>query len=518
MSIFTQVKNKKVGSNTFDLSHDKKMSLKMGELVPIHVQEIIPGDSISMSTSQMLRMAPMITPVMHKINVYTHFFFVPNRILWPNWEKFITGGENGLDTTVFPYFDIEVGAPEELGSVMDYMGIPCGPLSEGAGMRLSALPFLAYAKIYNEYYRDQNLIAPLNDQAIDGEQVDEDFIDLLGPPLKRAWQHDYFTSALPWTQKGPEATIPLGDTAPLLYTPDPLKGTLIKDRLTDANISLANHPFKTNIAGSPTNNAVTDDYNFDISGVHSVDLSEATAATINDLRRAFKLQEWLEKNARGGSRYTESILSHFGVRSSDARLQRPEFLGGGTSPMVISEVLQTSSNESEPTPQGNMAGHGISVGASNSFRYTAEEHGYIIGIMSIMPKAAYQQGIPKHFLKFDKFDYYWPSFAHLGEQPIQNQELYVADDGQNEETFGYTPRYAEYKFINSSVHGEFRSSLDFWHMGRIFENRPALNADFISCDPTTRIFAVEQGEQIYAHIHHRIKARRKMPYFGTPTL
>lgn len=529
MSIFTKVKNKKVGSNTFDLSHDKKMSLKMGELVPIHVQEIIPGDKISMSTSQMLRMAPMITPVMHKVNVYTHFFFVPNRILWANWEKFITGGEDGLDTTVFPTINILMsngGDPEVTtnGMILDYMGLPPRINSvPDIFTNVSALPFLAYAKIYNEYYRDQNLQEPLLDTASDGvtNSTDPEFLDYMeicGPPQKRAWQHDYFTSALPWTQKGPEATIPLGSFAPLEFITDPAVGTVVKDRLTGANINLANHPFKTNAGGSPTNNGVTSDYAYDVSLNHQVDLSEATAATINDLRRAFKLQEWLEKNARGGSRYTESILSHFGVRSSDARLQRPEFLGGGTSPMVISEVLQTSSNDSEPTPQGNMAGHGISVGGSNSFSYTSEEHGYIIGIMSIMPKSAYQQGIPKHFLKFDKFDYYWPSFAHLGEQPIQNKEIYFSDDDENDETFGYTPRYAEYKFINSSVHGEFRTSLNFWHMGRIFENRPQLNADFIACDPTTRIFAVETSEQIYAHIHHRIKARRKMPYFGTPTL
>lgn len=517
MSIFTEVKNKRVGSNTFDLSHDRKMSLDMGRLVPIHVQEIVPGDSISMSTSQMLRMAPMITPIMHRIKVHTHFFFVPNRILWDKWEQFITGGEDGLDTSVFPVITTNADVP--VGSLQDYLGLPCGQTS--APMEVSALPILAYNKIYNEYYRDQNLIdaSMTIDNATPFEPTDlrDNMID---GPYYRAWQHDYFTSALPWTQKGPEATIPLGTTAPLLYAPDLTKGTLVKDRVTGTPISLANHPFKTNVAGSLTNNALTADYNIDISGIHEVDLSEATAATINDLRRAFKLQEWLEKNARGGSRYTESILSHFGVRSSDARLQRPEFLGGGTSPMTISEVLQTSSNDAEPTPQGNMAGHGISVGANNSFRYTAEEHGYIIGIMSIMPESAYQQGIPKHFLKFDKFQYYWPSFAHLGEQPIENKELYVAADGADDDVFGYTPRYAEYKFMNSSVHGEFRTSLDYWHLGRKFATRPQLNELFITCRPDKRIFAVTDpsSETIYAHVFHRIKARRLMPYFGTPTL
>ncbi len=243
----------------------------------------------------------------------------------------------------------------------------------------------------------------------------------------------------------------------------------------------------------------------------------ATTATIIDLRNAFKLQEWLEKNARGGSRYIESIKSHFDVNSSDGRLQRPQYLGGGKSPVAISEVLQTSAAAAQPTPQGNMAGHGIAVGANNSFSYRSEEHGYIIGIMSILPRTTYQQGIPKHFLKFDKFDYYWPEFAHIGEQPIINKELYYSGTSEDDAVFGYTPRYAEYKFMNSSVHGTFRSSLDFWHMGRIFASRPSLNNSFVESDPTNRVFAVLSGEKVYAHVFHRIKASRKMPFFGNPS-
>lgn len=521
MSIFTQVQMKKPGSNIFDLSHDRKMSLKMGELVPIHVQEVIPGDNIRMSTSQLLRLAPMVAPVMHAVNVYTHFFFVPNRIMWPNWEKFITGGEDGEDTTVFPFVDVSMDEPP--GNLMDYIGLPVASTSTEL-MRVSCLPFYAYNKIYNEYYRDQNLIQPLNDTAIDGDNTLAIISTMTNPCLKRAWQHDYFTSALPWTQKGPEATIPLGTTAPIGYeasgvgsfSRDPLTGSLLNagvnsDVQSDQSTAILEID---DYAGGSTDQPL----DVDNSKALFADLSQATAATIIDLRRAFRLQEWLEKNARGGSRYNESILSHFGVRSPDARLQRPEFLGGGTSPVTISEVLQTSGTDSEPTPQGNMAGHGISVGANNSFSYYAQEHGYIIGIMSILPKTAYQQGIPKHFLKFDKFDYYWPSFAHIGEQPIYGKEIYIDDPTYNESIFGYTPRYAEYKFINSSVHGEFRTTLDFWHMGRIFENPPLLNQSFVEADPTTRIFAVEDTETIYAHVFHRIKARRLMPYFGNPKM
>lgn len=511
MSIFSKVKVNKPASNTFDLSHDRKMSLNMGDLVPILALEIVPGDKISMSTSQLLRFAPLVSPVMHQVSVYTHFYFVPNRILWDNWQDFITGGEDGLDASVFPTIFYNTATP---GDLKDYMGLPPG---DGAlNTDVSALPFAAYQTIYNEYYRDQNLIDKVDTTLKDGSNP-TNRAELL-TLRKRAWQHDYFTSALPWTQKGAEATIPLGTSAPLIFEPDNSgsKNTIFTD--SNGNPVGASGGVETSAAGimfmqdPPGSNMYAD-----VTNNTTADLSTATAATINDLRNAFRLQEWLEKNARGGSRYIESILSHFGVKSSDARLQRPEFLGGGASPVTISEVLQTSAADTEPTPQGNMAGHGISVGANNNFSYFAEEHGYIIGIMSVMPKTAYQQGIPKHFRKFDKFDYYWPSFAHLGEQPILNEELYYDNDGENEEVFGYTPRYAEYKYMNSSVHGEFRTSLDFWHMGRIFANRPNLNEDFITANPTDRIFAVETGEKLYCHVYHKIKALRRMPYFGTPT-
>ncbi len=511
-NIFTQVQAARPSTNTFDLSHDRKMSLNMGELVPIAALECVPGDKFNMSTSQMLRMAPMVAPVMHRVHVYTHFFFVPNRILWDNWEPFITGGEDGNDASVFPNLPISDTTP---GSLNDYMGLPITAFGDGPYLA-SALPFAAYQEIYNEYYRDQNLIDKVDNSLLDGNNAAT--ILPLTTIRKRAWQHDYFTSGLPWTQKGAEATIPLGATAPLIL--DESEWTRIGN--TDGLPSPAVSSLQQETDGgiSPRKGVLVTggrDAFIDITTNTTVDLSQATASSINDLRRAFKLQEFLEKNARGGSRYVESILSHFGVRSSDARLQRPEFLGGGSSPVTISEVLQTSSNDTEPTPQGNMAGHGISVGGSNNFNYSCEEHGYIIGIMSVMPKTAYQQGLPKHFSKFDKFDYFWPSFGHLGEQAILNKELYLANDGEDEDTFAYTPRYSEYKYIPSSVHGEFKTTLDFWHMGRIFENRPRLNQTFIEADPTDRIFAVLDSEKLYAHVFHKIKATRKMPYFGTPT-
>jgi hypothetical protein len=458
--------------------------------------ETVPGDKISMSTSQMLRFAPMIAPIMHQVSVYTHFYFVPNRITWPNWQDFITGGEDGLNASVFPTITFS-NSPEQ--SLLDYMGLPAG--NGGFSFRdISALPFAAYQKIYNEYYRDQNLQTASADEVIDGDNaaIRGDLTTL----RTRAWQHDYFTSALPWTQKGAEATIPIG----VVDTLRTKSGTPLINNTTLETM-------RTRTA-SPWDTASIEAFN-NVSAWEPAELI-AEATSINDLRNAFRLQEWLEKNARGGSRYIESILVHFGVKSSDARQQRPEFLGGGSAPITISEVLQSSSTATEPTPQGNMSGHGISVGQNSNFSYYCEEHGYIIGIMSIMPKTAYQQGVPKHFTKFDKFDYYWPSFAHLGEQPITMQEIYFQDGSPNNDTFGYTPRYAEYKYLNSSVHGAMRSTLDFWHLGRKFATPPALNSTFIQCTPDARIFAVVSTENLYCHLFHSIKATRKMPYFGTP--
>ncbi|AXL14933.1 major capsid protein [Microviridae sp.] len=522
-NIFTDINLKKPRSNTFNLSHEKKLSLKMGQLCPICIMEVVPGDIFNISTSQMIRLAPMLAPIMHSINVYTHFFYVPNRILWDNWEDFITGGEDGTKEPAFPIVTLNMNDTPN-SSLADYMGLPVG--TNDQDVEVSAVPFAAYAKVVYEYYRDQNLqpLDQLTDiDLVDGEQSQAFKDQVAGALFQRAWQHDYFTSALPWTQKGVEATIPLGTEAPLVM--DPTRGTT---SLRDANPDIP-YPTLESIntqplgAGGLTNPAGATDgvMNFDVTTNTYADLSTATAAGIIDLRRAFKLQEWLEKNARGGTRYTESILSHFGVRSSDARLQRPEFLGGSTSPVAISEVLQTSGNENEPTPQGNMAGHGISVGANRNIRYFAEEHGYIIGLMSVMPKTGYYQGIHKHFSKFDRFDYYWPSFAHIGEQPIMNQELYFSDDSEyNEGTFGYTPRYAEYKFIPSTVHGAFRTSLDYWHLDRKFDDEPNLNGDFIQCIPDTRIFPVEleTTEQLYCHVYNKVRATRRMPYFGNPKM
>jgi len=521
--IFTQTPVNKPRSNKFNLSHDKKLSLKMGNLTPVLIMDTVPGDSITLRGNMMIRLAPMLSPVMHRINAYIHYFFVPNRIIWDGWEDFITGGDNGDDETVWPYLEYEP-TDYEYSSLPDYMGLPTNDdvLGGGEPQNVSAIPFAAYNKIYNEYYRDQNLITPVVDELIDGEQTSAD--DLL-ELRRRAWQHDYFTSALPWTQKGPEAMLPLGSQAPVKAKNDPdftenyqqLKGVFTNTGITGATVQTL---LNSNITDG-TNEAY-----IDLLDSHFADLSEATASSINDLRRAFKLQEWLEKNARGGSRYTESIKVHFAVNTSDKRLQRPEYIGGVKTPVQISEVLNTSGSTDNPSstyqPQGTMAGHALATGSGGSFKYYCEEHGYIIGIMSIMPESAYMQGIPKHFLRQDKFDYYWPEFAHIGEQPIYGKELIVTGfDEYNNGVFGYTPRYAEYKFMPNTAHGDFKGNLDFWHLTRKFATAPALNQDFIECDPqeVERIFAVQDGtDNIWAHVYNEVYARRLMPVFGVPRI
>lgn len=526
MSIFNEVQLQKPKSNTFDLSHDRKMSMSMGELTPILCMEALPGDIFNISTSQMVRFAPLVAPVMHQVNVYTHFFFVPNRIIWPNFENFIFGGEDGLDTSVAPYLLLEIDDIPP-GSLADYMGLPSKDpdVVNTQEIKVSALPFAAMGKIINDYYRDQNLQSKQYEECTDGQQTGS-FITtfVTARPKPRSWQHGYFQSALPFTQKGPEATIPLGTEAPLLWnTDEDGYGTLTRNPATGVPFptvtNLANTDTPTSMVVANTGGAKV---SFDITRTHTVDLSSATAASIIDLRRAFKLQEWLEINARAGTRYNEGILAHFGVKTSDARLQRPEFLGGSKTAVSFSEVLQTSGTESEPTPQGNMAGHGISVGYNKQVRYFCEEYGYIIGIMSVMPKPAYFQGIPKHFFKFDKFDYFWTQFAHIGEQAIIGQELFVDPTDANKltATFGYTPRYAEYKYIPDSVHGQFRTTLDFWHLAQKYATQPLLNSQFIACNPSKRIFAVEdeQSEDLYCHVFNSIKATRRMPYFGNPKM
>ena len=473
-NVFNSVAVRKPSRNTFNLSHDIKFSGDMGELIPILCEEVLPGDVWRLRSEILVRFAPMVHPVMHNVNISCHYFFVPNRIIWPNWESFISPPEAGSVPPAHPYFDFSGSV--NVGSVADYLGIPTGVVNI---RRFNALPFYAYAKIWNEYYRDQNLQNKIIDTAVNGSNnsnggssVGVNFVN--GALKRRAWMHDYFTGSLPFAQKGQSVGIPLDvetSDVPVLRQ-DTASGTFQWN--SDPAGATARVPLgQSDGVISQTGNLFAETSRMTITN----------AGTINDLRLAMRTQEFLERQARGGSRYIEQIRMQFGVKSSDQRLQRPEFIGSTTTPVVISEVLQTS--ESGATPLAELAGHGIGVQQGKYFRYYAEEHGWIFAIMSVTPKTAYMQGIPKKFLRSDMFDYAWPVLAHIGEQEVLNKEIYVADDGQNDGTFGYVPRYSEYRFIPSYVRGEMRTSLDSWHLARKFATRPTLSASFIECNPSS---------------------------------
>ena len=514
--IFDRIKLSRPKSSVFDLSHEKKLSLNMGDLVPIFLQETLPGDQFKVNIEHLIRFQPLLAPIMHRVNVYTHFFFVPNRLIWNDWEKFITGGSDGEQLPVFPRFKETHGGLGlnyyRKGTLADYLGFPSSNVPDSGTLNVdhSVLPFRAYQLIYNEYYRDQNLTPPIEFSRSSGIQSSQEHSKLL-LLRKRAWEKDYFTSALPWAQRGEQLNIPIAGSAPVIGTGDDY---ITLEHTASGNLS-AQNGYMVDSQGYSV------EFKTQPQGLEA-DMSNVSASSINELRQAFSIQKWLEKNARGGSRYVEQLLAHFGVTSSDARLQRPEYLGGGKTPVIISEVLQNSAS-TEYSPQGQMAGHGLSVGNTNEFRKRFEEHGFVIGIMSIIPRTSYQNGLPRVFQKYDKFDYFFPDLAHLGEQEVKKSELYLdtkkwIDDEENKGTFGYQPRYAEYRFVNDSVHGDMAGNLDFWHMGRKFTSLPPLNTSFVQSDPTQRIFAVEDPNEhkLIVQTYCNFQAIRPLPKFGTP--
>lgn len=539
-NIFNSIRLKRPRRNVFYLSYENKLTANAGELVPIMCKPVVPGDKFRVNTEMLVRLAPLVAPMMHRVDVFTHYFFVPNRLLWNQWEDFITKGVDGTGVPAFPKIALRAdwvnptsaAALLSDGSLWDYLGLPTiggfngiafperspNSVIPPVGYEVSALPFRAYQLIYNEYYRDQNLTQPI-DFTFDGGLVTNvtEVMSLL-TLRRRTWEKDYFTSALPWVQRGPDVTVPVNNNSGSL-------DVVLKD---SPHADVYHVPGTTAfpkdgalrsisgalvIGGGEPDPAYLEPSNFQVN-------VDELGVSINDLRTSNALQRWFERNARSGSRYIEQILSHFGVRSSDARLQRPQFLGGGRTPISVSEVLQTSSTDST-SPQANMAGHGISAGVNHGFKRYFEEHGYIIGIMSIRPRTGYQQGVPKDFRKFDNMDFYFPEFAHLGEQEIKNEELYLQQTpAGNDGVFGYTPRYAEYKYSMNEVHGDFRGNMAYWHLNRIFSESPNLNTTFVECNPSNRVFATAgtSDDKYWIQLYQDVKALRLMPKYGTPTL
>jgi len=526
-NVFKHVRANRPRRTPFDLSHGRKFSCKGGEIVPILCQEVVPGDTFKDHILAQVRLAPQLTPVMHDVHVKKFTFFVPMRLLWNEWENFITAGPTGQSAPIKPHFVLSDifgssgSSKVDVGSLADYLGFnfESSKLPSSSQIKLDALPFRAYTLIYNEYFRDQNLESPIEFTLRSGTLDYTDDGEILNL-RKSAWEKDYFTSALPWPQRGQEVTLPIGGRAPVNYETGNF-GQLVPT----GTGTVSNNPLYSGtgsdgtgiFSGDPSTPSSVS-VNYDPNGTLYADLADATATSINDLRTSIALQHWYERSARGGSRYIEQIGSHFGVRSSDARLQRPEFLAGSRTPIYFSEVLQTSSSDGA-SPQANMAGHGYSFSKDHRFKAFFEEYGYLMSFMVILPKTAYQQGLPRQYQRWDNFDHYWPDFDHLGEQGIYNSEIY-SSSSDPDGVFGYTPRYSEYRYIPTTVHGDFRTTLNFWHMGRIFQDEPKLNKNFVISDPTTRIFAVTDPDydHYWVQVHHNLFAVRPMSRFSTPGL
>lgn len=485
--------------NKFSLSHYKLLSCDMGELIPVGLTEVLPGDTFQHNASVFLRASPLLSPVMHPVNVDLTHWYVPTRLVWDDFEKFITGGPDGQDATAHPYIDMPAVGGAPIGSLADYLGVPTGINS----LRASAIPFRMYAMIWNEYYRDQDLETLLTISKGNGADTTTSVA-----LQNQAWEKDYFTTSRPWPQKGPSITLPLGTTAPVTSSPNPIRFN-----------SNAEGTARTLVIEGSDDRVMLDGYSgpagrsqMNLVDGLVADLSGASAITVTALREAMALQRMEENRARYGSRFTEYLRSAFGVKSSDARLQRPERLGGGRSTLQWSEVLQTAEGSN---PVGSLLGHGTAANRSNRYRRFFEEHGYIVTLMSVKPKTVYAQGLFRHWNRQYKEDYFQPELQHIGQQEVLNKEVYAAHTTPNG-TFGYQDRYDEYRRQESSIAGEFRdSTLNFWHMARIFGSDPALNPTFVKAVPTERVFAVPSKDVLYAMVRHSMQARRPLAPSGT---
>jgi len=509
---FSRVPHVDIQRSTFDRSHGLKTTFDAGYLIPIFYDEALPGDTFQLETHAFCRLATPIHPIMDNMYVETFYFAVPFRLIWDNWEKFCGQQDNPGDST--DYLVPQTTATVVNSTLYDYFGVP-----NGVALTFNNFMGRAYNLVYNEWFRDENLQDSVTVDKGDGPDTATNYT-----LLKRGKRHDYFTSALPWPQKGDAVNLPLSGTAPI---------TGIGNTGTSATRS-GDTVYETDSTGSTVTYAKStglwDQNNWvgrmsDASPSYPeiyADLSQATATTINALREAFQIQRLLEKDARGGTRYTEVIQSHFGVTSPDARLQRPEYLGGGKTRVGIDPIPQTSSTDST-TPQGNLAGFGTAGFSHNGFSKSFTEHTVIIGMACVFADLTYQQGLNRFFSKQTKYDYYWPALAHLGEQAILNKEIYAQGTSDDDLTFGYQERYAEYRYKPSFVTGQMRSSysssLDTWHLAQDFTSLPALNASFIEENPPIdRVTAVTSYPNMLGDFYFKLKCARPMPTYSVPGL
>lgn len=533
--LFQDVETLHPGRSGFDLSSEHKTTFDIGQLIPIFTEDCVPGDKMRLGVQAVLRFQPLVAPIMHRIDAYVHFWFVPYRLLWagaatgdgegttPNWEIFITGGPDGTDTSKPPPMNLGGTADTAKGTLWDYFGHPIGFYTTwtGGGANPDMVPRMwqwrAYNMVFNENYRDENLQpTPLD---LDNNTVQY-----------RAWEKDYFTSALPWQQRGTAPSFPVSGLTSAIFDDAliPLRvetpGIPSQMDIAVATFPGAGFPFNLSSTVSATGGSPSEAVGVIKTDLdqNTVDLSSATTFTLADFRTVAAIEQWQERNARGGVRLTEWTLTHFGIKSEDYRLQRPEYIGGQRWPIITSEVLNTSGTgtEGSESPQGNMAGHGLGFTNDFSGSYAAKEYGIIIGLISCLARPTYQNGIRRNWKKIDKFAYYQPEFAHMSEQAIETSELYaIGDETIDSDTFGWQGQYDEYRYKPSMVTNEMRDTFDYWHLGRKFTTQPLLNSSFISsADTTKRIFAVQDVPGILADVGIRCEAIRPMPYRAIPGL